>query len=122
MIADRIRRRADPGNSDSDSKDSTSGMSSNNMMDGGGSGSGRKRFPSEMNGQIDEKRRKFLERNRAAAQRCREKRKQWINNLQSEKFSIQEENNKLHVSEVYGFLKCTFPSTLLKSSRFKYFS
>ena len=58
------------------------------------------RYPSEVHGHIDEKRRKFLERNRAAAQRCREKRKQWINNLQSEKFSIQEENSKLHVSGI----------------------
>ena len=89
MIVERIRKRADVPTS----------ISSDGEMDTISSSS-RKRFPSEINGQIDEKRRKFLERNRAAAQRCREKRKQWINNLQSEKFAIQEENNKLHVSPV----------------------
>ena len=92
VIADRIRKRAELDEYNMVTSDSDSIPSSN------GGASQRKRFPSEMNGQIDEKRRKFLERNRAAAQRCREKRKQWINNLQKEKLVIQEENNKLHVS------------------------
>ena len=89
MIVDRIRARADVPSSGNGSDDG-------DIMEM--STGSRKRFPSEINGNIDEKRRKFLERNRAAAQRCREKRKQWINNLQSEKYNIQEENNKLHVS------------------------
>jgi len=87
VLAERIRKRVDI----------TSGLSDHEGMDGLSSSSSRKRYPSELSGHIDEKRRKFLERNRAAAQRCREKRKQWINNLQSEKFSIQEENSKLHI-------------------------
>ena len=93
MIVDRIRARVEvPSNSAAE--DSGDGMETSSNP------GSRKRFPSEMNGNIDEKRRKFLERNRAAAQRCREKRKQWINNLQAEKYNIQEENNKLHVRRV----------------------
>merc|ERR1719312_1682249 len=83
VLVDRIRKRVDgpPGLSESESSESNATSTSNNS---------RKRYPSELGGHIDEKRRKFLERNRAAAQRCREKRKQWINNLQTEKFVMQE--------------------------------
>lgn len=47
----------------------------------------------------DERRRKFLERNRAAAARCRQKRKQWITNLEKKAEELQNTNSRLQ-SEV----------------------
>ncbi|XP_076437400.1 cyclic AMP-dependent transcription factor ATF-7-like [Babylonia areolata] len=60
------------------------------------------------NGSIDtddpvERRQKFLERNRAAAARCRHKRKQWIVNLEKKAEELQQTNSKLQ-GEV-GLLK-----------------
>ncbi|KAL8621989.1 hypothetical protein ACOMHN_035517 [Nucella lapillus] len=60
------------------------------------------------NGSIDtddpeERREKFLERNRAAAARCRHKRKQWIVNLEKKADELQQTNSKLQ-GEV-GLLK-----------------
>ncbi|KAK7092523.1 cyclic AMP-dependent transcription factor ATF-7-like isoform X2 [Littorina saxatilis] len=43
----------------------------------------------------DERRRKFLERNRAAAARCRQKRKHWIGNLEKKADELQQTNTKL---------------------------
>lgn len=43
----------------------------------------------------EEKRKKFLERNRAAAARCRQKRKSWIYNLESKAEELSSVNNKL---------------------------
>lgn len=43
----------------------------------------------------DERRRKFLERNRAAAARCRQKRKVWINSLEKRAEDFQSTNGKL---------------------------
>ncbi|RUS86248.1 hypothetical protein EGW08_005990 [Elysia chlorotica] len=43
----------------------------------------------------DERRRKFLERNRAAAARCRQKRKHWISNLEKKADELQNTNSKL---------------------------
>ncbi|XP_067140762.1 cyclic AMP-dependent transcription factor ATF-2-like [Centruroides vittatus] len=43
----------------------------------------------------DEKRRKFLERNRAAANRCRQRRKQWIHNLESKAKELSDTNTQL---------------------------
>jgi len=86
-IVERIRKRADLPNVGEYGDDNKMNLATTVS---------RKRFHSENNGQIDDKRRKFLERNRAAAQRCREKRKHWINNLQAEKSVMQEENNSLH--------------------------
>lgn len=42
------------------------------------------------------KRQKFLERNRAAAMRCREKKKQWVNNLESKAENLTVTNVKLN--------------------------
>lgn len=50
-------------------------------------------------GDPDERRRKFLERNRAAAARCRQKRKHWISNLEKKADELQSTNSKLQ-SEV----------------------
>lgn len=44
---------------------------------------------------VDGRRKKFLERNRAAAARCRQKRKNWINNLEKRSSDLQQTNNKL---------------------------
>lgn len=43
----------------------------------------------------EEKRKKFLERNRAAAARCRQKRKSWVYNLESKADELSSVNNKL---------------------------
>ncbi|XP_062602336.1 cyclic AMP-dependent transcription factor ATF-7-like [Saccostrea cucullata] len=43
----------------------------------------------------DDRRKKFLERNRAAAARCRQKRKNWITNLEKKGDELQTTNNKL---------------------------
>ncbi|XP_057191481.1 cyclic AMP-dependent transcription factor ATF-2 [Triplophysa rosa] len=47
----------------------------------------------------DEKRRKFLERNRAAASRCRQKRKVWVQNLEKKAEDMSSMNGQLQ-SEV----------------------
>ncbi|XP_060070984.1 cyclic AMP-dependent transcription factor ATF-2-like [Ylistrum balloti] len=49
----------------------------------------------------DDRRVKFLERNRAAAARCRQKRKHWITNLERKGDELQMVNNRL-MSEVNG--------------------
>uniref|UniRef100_A0A9J8CYQ3 Cyclic AMP-dependent transcription factor ATF-2 n=1 Tax=Cyprinus carpio carpio TaxID=630221 RepID=A0A9J8CYQ3_CYPCA len=43
----------------------------------------------------DEKRRKFLERNRAAASRCRQKRKVWVQNLEKKAEDLSSVNGQL---------------------------
>uniref|UniRef100_A0A672S9Z0 Activating transcription factor 2 n=1 Tax=Sinocyclocheilus grahami TaxID=75366 RepID=A0A672S9Z0_SINGR len=43
----------------------------------------------------DEKRRKFLERNRAAASRCRQKRKVWVQNLEKKAEDLSSMNGQL---------------------------
>ncbi|CAG5117993.1 unnamed protein product [Candidula unifasciata] len=50
-------------------------------------------------GDPEERRRKFLERNRAAAARCRQKRKHWISNLEKKADELQNTNCRLQ-SEV----------------------
>ena len=42
------------------------------------------------------KRQKFLERNRAAASRCRAKKKQWVDNLEKKAKDIEGVNSSLH--------------------------
>jgi len=54
----------------------------------------------------DEKRRKFLERNRAAASRCRQKRKVWVQSLERKADDINSMNGQLQVL-------FTFPPQLL---------
>ncbi|XP_059177497.1 cyclic AMP-dependent transcription factor ATF-2-like isoform X2 [Physella acuta] len=46
-------------------------------------------------GDPEERRRKFLERNRAAAARCRQKRKHWISNLEKKADELQNTNFRL---------------------------
>ena len=44
----------------------------------------------------DYRRSKFLERNRVAASKCRQKKKEWTNNLEDRARGLQKENNSLH--------------------------
>ena len=44
----------------------------------------------------DYRRSKFLERNRVAASKCRQKKKEWTNNLENRARGLQKENTSLH--------------------------
>lgn len=46
----------------------------------------------------DERRQKFLERNRAAATRCRQKRKLWVSSLEKKAEELTHTNLQLQVS------------------------
>ncbi|ELU06561.1 hypothetical protein CAPTEDRAFT_125951 [Capitella teleta] len=46
-------------------------------------------------GDPDDRRKKFLERNRAAAARCRQKKKAWIGNLENKADDLQSLNVRL---------------------------
>ncbi|KAM0189959.1 hypothetical protein ACHAPI_009725 [Fusarium lateritium] len=43
-----------------------------------------------------EKRNKFLKRNRIAASKCRQKKKEWVSNLEDTRYGLEHENNVLH--------------------------
>lgn len=60
----------------------------------------------------DEKRRKFLERNRAAASRCRQKRKVWVQSLEKKAEDLNSMNGQLQV------LFTSSPSTTAFNSRY----
>lgn len=62
---------------------------------GGGVGSNRRRRTSEQD--PDERRQKFLERNRAAATRCRQKRKLWVSSLEKKAEELTHTNLQLQV-------------------------
>ena len=64
---------------------------------GGGGGGGKPRSCDDCS--PEEKRQRFLERNRAAASRCRQKRKQWVNQLESKSHDLMTTNNML-VNEI----------------------
>lgn len=57
---------------------------------------GRRRRAAEMD--PDERRQRFLERNRAAASRCRQKRKIWVNSLEKKAEDLASMNVSLTVS------------------------
>lgn len=59
---------------------------------------GRRRRAAEMD--PDERRQRFLERNRAAASRCRQKRKLWVNSLEKKAEDLANMNVSLTVSVV----------------------
>ncbi|KAJ4251954.1 hypothetical protein NW762_011254 [Fusarium torreyae] len=42
------------------------------------------------------KRDKFLKRNRIAASKCRQKKKEWVNNLEETRYGLEHENSALH--------------------------
>lgn len=60
---------------------------------------GRRRRATEMD--PDERRQRFLERNRAAASRCRQKRKLWVNSLEKKADDLANMNVSLTVSLVF---------------------
>lgn len=60
---------------------------------------GRRRRASEMD--PDERRQRFLERNRAAASRCRQKRKLWVNSLEKKAEDLASMNVSLSVGVVH---------------------
>ncbi|XP_068567085.1 cyclic AMP-responsive element-binding protein 5-like isoform X2 [Cebidichthys violaceus] len=60
---------------------------------GGGGGGNRRRRTSEQD--PDERRQKFLERNRAAATRCRQKRKVWVSSLEKKAEELTHTNLQL---------------------------
>jgi hypothetical protein len=43
-----------------------------------------------------DKRDRFLKRNRIAASKCRQKKKEWVSNLEDTRYSLEHENNTLH--------------------------
>lgn len=49
----------------------------------------------------DERRQRFLERNRAAASRCRQKRKLWVNSLEKKAEELTSMNVSLTVSVLH---------------------
>ncbi|KAI8377500.1 uncharacterized protein BYT42DRAFT_570520 [Radiomyces spectabilis] len=58
----------------------------------------RKRMTSkEKTPEDDEKRKNFLERNRIAALKCRQRKKQWLNNLQSKVEYLSNDNERLQM-------------------------
>ncbi|KAK8727923.1 hypothetical protein OTU49_009516 [Cherax quadricarinatus] len=90
-IAEMTRSRNFSGTSSTEGEgdeDATSGSS--NLVKGE-----RKRRHSSDNEDPAEKRKKFLERNRAAAIRCREKKKKWIENLSIKYDELGSINQKL---------------------------
>ncbi|EXJ88861.1 activating transcription factor, other eukaryote [Capronia epimyces CBS 606.96] len=88
----------DPHEEDDDSEDDqeqenstrSSSISNNNSNNNGGSGNGNKKMTDE------EKRRNFLERNRVAALKCRQRKKQWLANLQAKVEMYSAENDSLN--------------------------
>lgn len=60
---------------------------------------GRRRRATEMD--PDERRQRFLERNRAAASRCRQKRKIWVNSLEKKADDLANMNVSLTVSRLF---------------------
>ncbi|ORY94656.1 hypothetical protein BCR43DRAFT_494384 [Syncephalastrum racemosum] len=57
----------------------------------------KKQRTREKSTEDDEKRKNFLERNRIAALKCRQRKKQWLNNLQSKVEMLTSENEQLQV-------------------------
>lgn len=61
----------------------------------------------------DERRQRFLERNRAAASRCRQKRKLWVNSLEKKAEELTSMNVSLTVSAVHvTFLNLGYATAL----------
>lgn len=86
------------------------GSCSSGASGGGGSGSSRRRRTVDHD--PDERRQKFLERNRAAATRCRQKRKLWVSSLEKKAEELTHTNLQLQVSPLsLHKLSPTHPAT-----------
>ena len=59
-------------------------------------GRGLKRSSLDPNNPEDYRRSKFLERNRVAASKCRQKKKEWTNNIESQARQLQKDSTSLH--------------------------
>ncbi|CEP12080.1 hypothetical protein [Parasitella parasitica] len=62
-----------------------------------GSSSKKKSKSSSKDPEDDEKRKNFLERNRIAALKCRQRKKQWLNNLQAKVEFLTSDNERLQL-------------------------
>ncbi|XP_068204330.1 cyclic AMP-dependent transcription factor ATF-7-like isoform X2 [Palaemon carinicauda] len=91
-IAEMTRSRNFSGTSSTEGEGEDESTNSSNNLSGKGE---RRRRNSSDNEDPLEKRRKFLERNRAAAIRCREKKKKWIENLSIKYDELGAHNLKL---------------------------
>ena len=60
-------------------------------------GRGPKRSSLDPNNPEDCRRSKFLERNRVAASKCRQKKKEWTNNIESQARQLQKDSTSLHL-------------------------
>uniref|UniRef100_A0A146MTT6 Cyclic AMP-responsive element-binding protein n=1 Tax=Fundulus heteroclitus TaxID=8078 RepID=A0A146MTT6_FUNHE len=91
-----VAQQMQPSHSQHASQASCSGGSSSSSGSsggGGGGGSSRRRRTAEQD--PDERRQKFLERNRAAATRCRQKRKLWVSSLEKKAEELTHTNLQL---------------------------
>ncbi|XP_015229659.1 PREDICTED: cyclic AMP-responsive element-binding protein 5-like isoform X3 [Cyprinodon variegatus] len=89
-----VAQQMQPSHSQHAAQPSCSGSSSGGSSGGGAGGSSsRRRRTAEQD--PDERRQKFLERNRAAATRCRQKRKLWVSSLEKKAEELTHTNLQL---------------------------
>ncbi|XP_023201105.1 cyclic AMP-responsive element-binding protein 5-like isoform X4 [Xiphophorus maculatus] len=96
MTLSPVAQQMQPSHSQHAAQASCSGSSSGGSGGGGGGtggGSSRRRRSAEQD--PDERRQKFLERNRAAATRCRQKRKLWVSSLEKKAEELTHTNLQL---------------------------
>jgi hypothetical protein len=72
--------------------------------------------PSGNGGPSDHKRKKFLERNRLAASKCRQKKKEWANNLEEQARYQAQENKLLRASVAQLRDECLYLKNFLLST------
>ncbi|CAO3684797.1 unnamed protein product [Umbelopsis vinacea] len=87
----RARRRT----VDENTEDSTSQTSDQSHQNG--SNKSRKKNTPSKDTDDDERRKNFLERNRQAALKCRQRKKQWLNNLQAKVEYLTNDNEQLQL-------------------------
>ncbi|KAI7875406.1 hypothetical protein K492DRAFT_210951 [Lichtheimia hyalospora FSU 10163] len=81
----------------SGSSSSSSSSSSNTTITGENHHANKKRPRSNSKDEDDEKRRNFLERNRIAALKCRQRKKKWLSNLQTRVEYLTNDNEQLQM-------------------------
>uniref|UniRef100_A0A096MG38 Cyclic AMP-dependent transcription factor ATF-7 n=1 Tax=Poecilia formosa TaxID=48698 RepID=A0A096MG38_POEFO len=90
-----VAQQMQPSHSQHAAQASCSGSSSSGGSGGGGGGGGGSRRRRSAEQDPDERRQKFLERNRAAATRCRQKRKLWVSSLEKKAEELTHTNLQL---------------------------
>ncbi|MED6287460.1 hypothetical protein CHARACLAT_016607 [Characodon lateralis] len=88
-----VAQQMQPSHSQHAAQATCSSSSSGGSGGGGEGGSNRRRRMAEQD--PDERRQKFLERNRAAATRCRQKRKVWVSSLEKKAEELTHTNLQL---------------------------